>query len=53
MDEKPVIVEQRDGCRVITLNRPQRLNACNEAMLNALNAALAEAEVDAGCRALL
>jgi 2-(1,2-epoxy-1,2-dihydrophenyl)acetyl-CoA isomerase len=53
MDETPILVELRDGYRVITLNRPQRLNACNEAMLTALNAALAEAEADRSCRALL
>jgi hypothetical protein len=27
MDESPILVEQRDGYRVLTLNRPQRLNA--------------------------
>ena len=53
MDEQPILVEQRAGYRVITFNRPQRLNACTEAMLTALNAALAEAEADSTCRALL
>jgi 2-(1,2-epoxy-1,2-dihydrophenyl)acetyl-CoA isomerase len=53
MDDAPILVELRDGYRVITLNRPQRLNACTEAMLTALNAALAEADADRGCRALL
>jgi 2-(1,2-epoxy-1,2-dihydrophenyl)acetyl-CoA isomerase len=53
MDETPVLIERRDGYRVVTLNRPQRLNACNEAMLRALRDALAEAEDDTGCRALL
>ena len=53
MDERPILVELREGYRVITLNRPQRLNACTEAMLTALNAALAEAEADKSCRALL
>ncbi len=32
MDETPILVERRAGYRVITLNRPQRLNACTEAM---------------------
>jgi 2-(1,2-epoxy-1,2-dihydrophenyl)acetyl-CoA isomerase len=53
MDETSILVELREGYRVITLNRPQRLNACNEAMLTALNAALAEAEAETSCRALL
>jgi 2-(1,2-epoxy-1,2-dihydrophenyl)acetyl-CoA isomerase len=53
MEEMPVLVEMRDGYRVITLNRPQRLNACNEAMLSALQAALSEAEADNACRAML
>ena len=53
MDERPVLVEQRAGYRVLTLNRPQRLNAFTEAMQQALAAAVAEAEADEGCRALL
>ena len=42
MDENPVLVEKRDGYRVITLNRPQRLNAFNEPMQQALVAAVAD-----------
>jgi len=53
MDENPILVEQRDGYRVLTLNRPQRLNAFTEPMHVALREVLAAAEVDAGCRALL
>jgi 2-(1,2-epoxy-1,2-dihydrophenyl)acetyl-CoA isomerase len=53
MDEKPILVERRSGYRVVTLNRPQRLNACNEAMLAALRDALTQAENDTACRALL
>ena len=53
MDEKPVLVDLREGYRVLTLNRPQRLNAFNEAMHVALAAALEEAQADASCRALL
>jgi 2-(1,2-epoxy-1,2-dihydrophenyl)acetyl-CoA isomerase len=51
--ETPVLIEQREGYRVITLNRPQRLNAFTEAMHRALKAALDEAEADPACRALL
>ena len=53
MEEKPILVERRAGYRVITLNRPQRLNAFNEAMHQALKRALVEAEEDDDCRALL
>jgi 2-(1,2-epoxy-1,2-dihydrophenyl)acetyl-CoA isomerase len=53
MDEKPVLVDLREGYRVLTLNRPQRLNAFTQAMHVALAAALGEAEADASCRALL
>ena len=44
---------KRDGYRVITLNRPDRLNAFNEAMHVALRAALDDAEADESCRALM
>src|SRR5450755_400068 len=53
MTEPPILIEQRAGYRVITLNRPDRLNAFNAAMHEALRGALAEAEADENCRALL
>jgi hypothetical protein len=53
MEDAPVLVERRAGYRVITLNRPRQLNAVNEAMQQALKRALAEAEEDCDCRALL
>jgi 2-(1,2-epoxy-1,2-dihydrophenyl)acetyl-CoA isomerase len=53
MDETSILVEKRAGYRVITLNRPQRLNAFTEAMHRALMAALNDAEADPECRALL
>jgi 2-(1,2-epoxy-1,2-dihydrophenyl)acetyl-CoA isomerase len=53
MDEAPVLVEKRAGYRLVTLNRPDRLNSFNEAMHKALMAALIEAESDSACRALL
>ena len=46
-------VERRDGWRKLVLNRPDKLNAVNEAMLHALIAALHEAEAERDCRALL
>lgn len=48
-----ILVERRDGYRAITLNRPDRLNALTIEMGDALIAALAEAEADEGCRAVL
>src|SRR4029453_4602383 len=53
MEEAHVLVERRAGYRVITLNRPRQLNAFNEAMQQALKRALADAEEDGDCRALL
>ena len=53
MDDSPVLVEVRVGYRVITLNRPQRLNAFNGPMQQALVAAVADADRDESCRALL
>jgi 2-(1,2-epoxy-1,2-dihydrophenyl)acetyl-CoA isomerase len=53
MSDQPILVEPRSGYRVITLNRPDRLNAFNDAMLLALREALDEAEADPSCRALM
>jgi len=53
MTDQPILVDKRAGYRVVTLNRPDRLNAFNEAMHVALKAAIAEAEADENCRALL
>src|SRR5262245_7831478 len=53
MDDSPILVEACDGYRVITLNRPARLNAFTEDMHKALRDALVLAEDDPTCRALL
>jgi 2-(1,2-epoxy-1,2-dihydrophenyl)acetyl-CoA isomerase len=53
MDDNPVLVERRDGYHVLTLNRPQRLNAFTVELHRTLAAAIANAEQDQGCRALL
>jgi 2-(1,2-epoxy-1,2-dihydrophenyl)acetyl-CoA isomerase len=52
-DQPSVLVDRRAAYRVITLNRPHRLNAFNEDMHRALRAALEAAQADAECRALL
>ena len=51
--DSPILVEQRTGYLVITFNRPDKLNAFNEAMHQALRKAIDDAEADESCRALL
>ncbi len=53
MSEKSILVERRDGYRVITLNRPDRLNVFNDAMHSELRQAIEEIEADETCRAML
>jgi 2-(1,2-epoxy-1,2-dihydrophenyl)acetyl-CoA isomerase len=53
MEEAPILVERRDGYRIVTLNRPQRLNAFTEAMHGELKRVLDEIAADETCRALL
>jgi 2-(1,2-epoxy-1,2-dihydrophenyl)acetyl-CoA isomerase len=53
MSESPILVELHSGYRIITLNRPDRLNAFNDAMHLALRQAIDEAEADTSCRALM
>ena len=48
-----IIYERLDGVAQITLNRPARTNALNQAMLDELCAALDEAESDPKIRALV
>jgi 2-(1,2-epoxy-1,2-dihydrophenyl)acetyl-CoA isomerase len=51
--EPLVLIEPHDTWHKLVLNRPDKLNAVNEAMLTALLAALADAEADKTCRAVL
>ncbi|MCE1236160.1 MAG: enoyl-CoA hydratase-related protein [Hyphomicrobiales bacterium] len=54
MSDAPlVLVEIRDGWRLVRLNRPEKLNAFTEDLHRALMAALIDAEADPDCRALL
>ena len=46
MENDVILIDRRDGYRVITLNRPDRLNSFNEAMHAALMSALLDAEAD-------
>lgn len=48
-----VLVESHGGWRKITLNRPDKLNALNQEVLDALSTALHGVEADRSCRAVL
>ena len=51
---QPVLIERLDaGVMTLTLNRPERLNALNIALIEALSAGIARAAADNGCRAVL
>jgi len=45
--------ERRDGLAVLTLNRPDKLNAINGAMIDGLDHALDDAEADAAVRVIV
>jgi 2-(1,2-epoxy-1,2-dihydrophenyl)acetyl-CoA isomerase len=53
VSEASILVERAAGYRVLTLNRPDRLNAFDEDMHRALMRAILDAEADPDCRALL
>ncbi len=50
---EPLIIEARGGVRLLTLNRPEKLNALNPEIHDALAAAFAEIERDEAVRAVL
>lgn len=58
MEDNSILIEDRAvgptaRYRIITLNRPTRLNALVAPMLQALRRAMSEAELDPSCRAVL
>ena len=53
METSLVTTDVRDGYRVLTLNRPDRLNSFSAAMHQALMSQLVAAEADRSCRALI
>ena len=53
MSDPTVLAEKREGYCVLTLNRPDRLNAISLSLLEDMNAALDEVARDESCRALL
>ncbi|KAA9161639.1 enoyl-CoA hydratase/isomerase family protein [Amycolatopsis acidicola] len=48
-----LLTEDREAIRVLTLNRPEKLNALNTALTRALHDALLEADRDRGVRAVV
>ncbi|MGE5150126.1 MAG: 2-(1,2-epoxy-1,2-dihydrophenyl)acetyl-CoA isomerase PaaG [Rhodospirillaceae bacterium] len=53
MEETPVLSAFADGVLTLTLNRPQRLNAMNNGLIEAMNRELARAKDDPAIRAVL
>ena len=41
MSDSPLLIQDADGIRTITIHRPDKLNALNAATLDALDAAFA------------
>lgn len=53
MSSDTILVSKEDGVHIITLNRPDKLNAFNEEMHIALFTAMTEASENEDCRAVL
>ena len=53
MEETPVLAVLEDGVLTLTLNRPARLNAMNNALIEAMIRELARADKDPEIRAVL
>jgi 2-(1,2-epoxy-1,2-dihydrophenyl)acetyl-CoA isomerase len=53
MNDSPLLVEQRGAVRLITLNRPERMNALGGGMVEALLATFADAARDDGTGSLV
>src|SRR5690349_12350005 len=51
--DQPIQVERREGWHKLTLNRPDKLNALNDAVRSAFVTVLDQVEKDPSCRALL
>jgi enoyl-CoA hydratase len=50
---EPILLDVQDQIALITLNRPERLNALNYELIDRLMAALDAIEIDAGVRAVI
>src|SRR5438477_8456060 len=50
---KPILIENRGPVALITLNRPQKLNALNNELIGAVVAALDDMELERSVRAIV
>jgi len=53
MEEKPVIFTREEGIAIITMNRPQRLNAMNEGLMVGMREAVEAVKADPDTRVLI
>ena len=53
MQEQPVLVETQGRVGLVTLNRPQQMNALDDALMNALGAALLAFDADTSIGAIV
>lgn len=53
MSDQPILVERRGKVGIVTMNRPEKLNALNSALVNQLEVALHELEADAEIGAIV
>jgi enoyl-CoA hydratase/carnithine racemase len=53
MAEDPILLVEGDAVQVVTLNRPERLNALNQPLADALLAYFEARRRDAACRVIL
>lgn len=51
--DSPVAIENRGAVRIVTVNRPDKLNALNAATIDALHAAFSQAAADDSVRAIV
>ncbi|RZI94515.1 MAG: enoyl-CoA hydratase/isomerase family protein, partial [Microbacterium sp.] len=52
-NRSPLVMTQHGPTRILTLNRPDRRNALNDTLVEALDTALSDAEADPDTRAVV
>ena len=53
MEYEHIILERKEDIATLTLNRPEKLNAINQKMIEELENAIAEVSQDKGVRVLI